>query len=473
MMHSAKRRALCRAVAALAALTLAVGSAAAMAGCSPPKNDTDGGDLVTREPVTLPDMTDDRYDREPTSVDPYVARLDEAFATTPATPTSDLTYTAEGGTVTVTGYTGSEVVVVIPDTLDGLPVTAIGEGAFAGMDNLRAVSLPDSVQTVGFGAFAGCSAMTTLRTPVYVVDAERAYFGALFGATSCAANGSAVPRGLTALILTGGNTIPDYAFYGCTSLVAVALPDCLTGIGDFGFYGCESLTYLDMRDAPVASVGSWAFTNCKALLQLHLPATVTDMGFAMLEGCGALENLTVPFVGGSVSENRYLGYLFGASDYTFTEGYLPASLLRVSIAEGCTEIPDNAFFGCSSVREIVLPESVTSVGRRAFYGCEWITAVTLPDSVTSIGDDAYNGCIRLASFEGGAGLTTLGIQAFMDCVSLADVSLPDSVTHLPNACFWGCVSLESLVAPGVTSRGEQVFRHCDQLGGAFAETETN
>ena len=462
MTHVAMRRA----AAALTALTLAVGSATALAGCSP--RDADTVETVTREPVTLPDMTDER---EPTSVETYRAQLEGAFDTTPVTPASDLTYTAEGGAVTVTGYTGSEAVVVIPDTLDGLPVTAVAEGAFAGESGLRAVSLPDSVRAVGFGAFAGCTDMTTLRTPVYTVDADRAYFGALFGATSYAANASAVPRKLSAVILTGGEEIPDYAFYGCSSIVALALPDRLASIGDFGFYSCESLAYLDMGDAPLASVGEWAFTNNKALLQLHLPATVTSMGFAMLEGCGALEDLTIPFVGGSATENRYLGYLFGASDHTFTEGYLPASLMRITVAKGCDEIPDNAFFGCSSVREIVLPEGIRTIGRRAFYGCERITAVILPDSVTAIGDDAYHGCTRLASFEGGSGLTTLGIQTFMDCLSLASVSLPDGVTHLPNACFWGCVSLETVIAEGVTSHGEQVFRGCDKMI-LEADTET-
>ena len=459
-----------RTAAALTALTLAVGSATVLAGCATEKQHTSEQEQVTRAPVTLPDLTDDR---EPTSTDPYVSQLEAAFATTPETPASDLAYTAEGGAVTVTGYTGSEAVVVIPATLDGLPVTAIGEGAFAGMGGLKALSLPDSVTAVGFGAFAGCSAMTTLRTPVCTVDAERAYFGALFGATSHAANGSAVPRKLSAVILTVGEEIPDYAFYGCSSIVALALPDCLTHIGNFGFYGCESLTYIDMGDAPITSVGEWAFTNNKALLELHLPATVTDMGFAMLEGCGALEELTIPFVGGSTTENRYLGYLFGASDHTFTEGYLPASLMRVRVAEGCTEIPDNAFFGCSSVREITLPEGVRTIGRRTFYGCERLAAVTLPDSVTSIGDDAYHGCIRMTSFEGGTGLTTLGIQAFMDCVSLATVSLPDGVTHLPNACFWGCASLSEITANGVTTKGEQVFRGCDKLEIATGtETDT-
>ena len=245
----------------------------------------------------------------------------------------------------------------------------------------------------------------------------------------------------------------------------------MTEIGNFSFYGCQSLAYVPVAHTATISVGDYAFTNCSALLDLDLPATVTSMGKAMLMGCGKLESLTVPFVGARATAEEgepntaYLGYLFGASDYTFTAGFLPASLMTLTVLEGCTAIPDNAFFECASIREIHLPEGVTSIGRRAFYGCERLTAVTLPDSVTSVGDDAFHGCIRMQTFTGGAGLTTLGIQTFMGCVSLTAATLPDSVTHLPNSCFSGCLSLTTLTAKGVQSQGNRVFHQCDKLQG--------
>jgi hypothetical protein len=346
--------------------------------------------------------------------------------------------------------------------------------------------VPDTVRTIGKDAFKDCESLSSLRTPVFTCE-DAPYFGALFGGTSHETNGSVVPVSLTTLVLTAGESIPDYAFYACRGLEAVFLPETLTEIGDFAFYACESLTYIPADGTALTAVGERAFSGCDALLNFTLPATVYGMGVGMLEGCGKLETLTIPFVGGctydyplteeekAAMENDgaphpaettgYLGYLFGATSHTFTAGYLPASLITVTVLEGCESIPANAFFECASVREIHLPEGVVEIGRRAFYGCERLTAMTLPDSVIAVGDDAFHGCIRMKSFVGGESLSELGVQTFMNCVSMTSATLPDSVKELPNSCFSGCISLALLKADGVTSQGKQVFRHCDKLQG--------
>ncbi len=445
-------------------------------------------------PITLPDLADDR---EPTSIADDAARLESAFATTPVAPAEDFTYELDGEEVTITGYTGDELVLVIPDTIEGKPVTVIAEDALAGRTGLRALSIPSSVRTIGIGALEGCKSLSTLRTPVYTCNTAP-YFGALFGASSYEINASHIPAGLTTLILTGGEHIPDYGFYDCPFEI-VSVPATMKTVGSFAFWGCEGLRYIPLGDTALTSIGERAFTNCRDLFSLDIPESVQSLGFAMLEGCGKLETLTLPFVGEArraavaassaegkldifdsvetaspderdeLLEDYYakgtLGYLFGAASYTFTAGYIPASLIRVTLLEGCGDIPDNAFFECASIREIILPEGVTSIGRRAFYGCERLAAMTLPDGVMVIGESAFFGCIRLVNLEVGAGLTTLGVQAFMNCLSLRSVTLPGTVTHLPNATFAGCLSLESLSAPGVTVLGEQVFRHCDKLIG--------
>ena len=473
------RKNLVAAVAALLMLTLPL-SACFDQPQDQPSQGT--GEAVTIPPITIPTDPDER---ELTDTTAYTERLETLFASSPVAPDSDFTYEENGDGIRITGYSGGESVIVIPATLAEKPVTAIGEKAFADMTGLKALSVPDSVTEIGFGAFAGCKNLTSLRTPVFTCE-DNPYFGALFGAKTYDAQGSAIPAGLSTLVLSGGDVIPDYAFYACRGLEAVSLPETITALGNFAFYGCEALVCVTTGHTALTSVGEHVFTNCSSLLSLDLPATVERMGFAMLEGCGKLESLTIPFVGGRtlehlseeekeaiesgeaadpVVETGYLGYLFGAAHYTFTVGYLPASLITVTVLEGCSSIPANGFFECASVREVILPDGVTSIGRRAFYGCEKLASVTLPDSVVSLGDDAYHGCIRLESFTGGSGLAELGVQTFMNCVSLETVILPDAVTHLPNACFSGCVTLKSLTAPGIQTRGEQVFRHCDGLKG--------
>jgi hypothetical protein len=450
----------------------------------------DGGDgqdtaeVVTIPPVTIPEKPDDR---KPTNLTEYEEKVDSLFATSVPTPAADFTCTAADDGVTVTGYTGGDSVVIIPDLLDGKPVTVIAEGAFADKTSIKAISVPDTVRSIGKGAFKGCKSLTSLRTPVFTCEGAP-FFGALFGAETAEANGYTVPAELSTLVITKHEdnpcvAVPEAAFYGCRSIELVSLPANVYEIGDFAFYGCQSLAYIRVTGPVLETVGRNAFTNCASLLALDLPYSVQTLGFAMLEGCGKLESLTLPFVGGcrvgyvppvgaetsaetaKPEETTYLGYLFGAANYTHTKGYIPASLISVTLSDGCGDIPANAFFECSPIREVNLPAGVTAIGRRAFYGCEGLAEMTLPDSVKTIGDDAFHGCLRLTAFEGGAGLTALGVQAFMDCVSLKTVTLPDGVTHLPNSAFAGCISLDTLTADGVKTQGKQVFRGCGKLVG--------
>ena len=471
----------------LAAVLAASLSFGMLAACS--DNVPEGGTPGVTAPVTLPELSDAR---EPTDVTPYETRISAAFSTTDPAPAEHFTYTADEDGITITGYIGGEVVVVIPDTIADRPVVAIGDKAFAGKGTLQALSIPDSVTHIEMGALKGCQSLTTLRTPV-IACRVAPFFGGLFGAATHEINASAVPVTLTTLIVTGGTIVPDYAFYGCRGLEVISLPDTVTSIGAFAFYGAESLAYMPLAHTALETVGERAMTNCSSLLSVEIPSNVFRMGYAFLEGCGKLETLTIPFVGRyhpgvalSIEEQRavsngdapapadtaYLGYLFGAADHTFTAGYLPASLITVTLCDGGGSIPANAFFECSSLRTVILPADATTIGRRAFYGCEGLLTMTLPLAVTTIEDDAFHGCVRLSSVLGGEGLTTLGVQAFMGCLSLRTLTLPATVTHLPNGAFSGCVSLESLTAPGVTTQGAQVFRHCDRLQGWVRVDET-
>ena len=436
----------------------------------------------TREPETLPDLTDNRT---PTALDPadiYDDRLHAVFGEATPAPATDFAYTVSDGGVTLTAYLGEKTVAIIPETIEDKPVVAIAKSAFSGREDLRGLYIPDTVTDIEMGALAGCKKLTTLRTPMAAASG-RIHFGSLFGAETYETNGSYVPDKLVTLMLTQGTKIEPYAFYDC-DLEVVLLPTTLTEIGEFAFYGNEKLLQASPAYTALTTVGEHAFANCRSLLSMELPATVTTVGFAMLEGCTALTDLTIPFVGatrdGVPSETEtgeednlsanHLAYIFGARAYVHASGYVPASLVRVTLLAGCGDIPANAFFACDAIREVVIPDGVTTIGHRAFYGCERLSTVTLPDSVTAIGDDAFNGCIRLVSVDVGEGLKTLGVQAFMGCVSLPEMTLPATVKAIPNAAFAGCTSLATLTAPGVTEVGAQAFRHCSKLFGWSAET---
>ena len=138
--------------------------------------------------------------------------------------------------------------------------------------------------------------------------------------------------------------------------------------------------------------------------------------------------------------------------------------IRLIVPEGTTEIPAEAFKGCSSIQSVSIPGSVTSIGDEAFHGCSSLTSLTIPDSVISIGDSALEGCSSLAALTIPDSVTSIECQAFRDCSSLMGLALPDSVTSIQAATFAGCTSLVSLTIPdSVTSIGVYAFCDCSSL----------
>ena len=234
--------------------------------------------------------------RQLTDTTAYKARLSNSFEGIEPATAAELTFTADADGVTITGYTGGATVLVIPAELDGKPVVAVGEGAFRGA-TVRALSLPDSLRRIGFGALEKCRELVTLRTPLLCADGKD-WFASLFGADSYMSGATAVPAKLTTLILTGGadlRTVPDYCFYGCTGLETVGLPAGVETVGAFAFYGAGSLAYVSLPDS-LRRVGEYAFANCQTLLSLCLSAGTESLGAHMLEGCARLEKLALPFV---------------------------------------------------------------------------------------------------------------------------------------------------------------------------------
>lgn len=226
--------------------------------------------------------------RQLTDTTAYKARLSNSFEGIEPATAAELTFTADADGVTITGYTGGATVLVIPAELDGKPVVAVGEGAFRGAA-VRALSLPDSLRRIGFGALEKCRELVTLRTPLLCADGKD-WFASLFGADSYMSGATAVPAKLTTLILTGGadlRTVPDYCFYGCTGLETVGLPAGVETVGAFAFYGAGSLAYVSLPDS-LRRVGEYAFANCQTLLSLCLSAGTESLGAHMLEGCARI-----------------------------------------------------------------------------------------------------------------------------------------------------------------------------------------
>lgn len=220
-------------------------------------------------------------------------------------------------------------------------------------------------------------------------------------------------------------SISDSAFYGCTSLTSINIPDSVSMIGRFAFKDCTSLTNIGIMDS-VLEIGSCAFYGCSNLSSITIPDSVISIGDSVFCGC--------------------------------------TDLISIELPNSVASISGGIFSGCTSLTSIDLPDGVTSIGNWAFSGCTSLTNIDLPISVTFIGDYAFNNCTSLTSIELPTGVTSIGYRTFYNCTSLTNIDFPDRVTSIGEQVFYGCTSLTRIDVPdSVTAIGVEAFARCTNL----------
>lgn len=140
------------------------------------------------------------------------------------------------------------------------------------------------------------------------------------------------------------------------------------------------------------------------------------------------------------------------------------------IIEGCrvTEIRDNAFYECGSLRHISIPENVRKIGHHAFYACFSLESVAIPATVEEIGMGCFCGCSALGSVSLPDTISALPESCFRACTSLTTVTVPDSVISVGDFCFSGCTSLKDVsLGKNVSSLGDCSFYMCSSLSGLY------
>ncbi len=291
-----------------------------------------------------------------------------------------LTYVNYGDYIEITGcdreFSGD---LIIPKSIDGVPVTSIGDEAFYECTSLTSVNIPDSV-----------------------------------------------------------TSIVDSAFEGCTSLASVIIPDSVTSIGEYVFYQCESLTSVTIPDS-VVSIGYRAFLDCTSLASIDIAET--NENYCSIDGVLFDRNATT-----------LIQYPAGKNNDEY------------SIPDSVTSIGDYAFGACTTLYSVTIGDNVTSIGESAFADCTSLASVIIPDSVKSIGSFAFRSCESLVSIVIPEGVTSIEERTFLDCTSLASITIPDSITNIGDGAFSNCMSLASITIPdGTKSIGEWAFGFCTSL----------
>jgi hypothetical protein len=236
------------------------------------------------------------------------------------TQAGDFTYsTNASSTITVNSFTGTQSVVAVPETITGLPVTEIAPYVFANKFNLKSITIPDGVTTLGQSAFSGCPGLTnaTIGHGVTNIGGRAFYF--------CGS--------LTSLLLPDGVlSIGDNAFDNCSGLAEFTIPDSVVTVGDFTFQGCHSLTNFTIG-RNVTKIGTAMLAGCNGLTTIIVPDGVTTIGDYALGSCTNLTGIyfagNAPSIGATVffgATNATVYRLADRSGWSSTFGGLPTAL---------------------------------------------------------------------------------------------------------------------------------------------------
>ena len=183
-------------------------------------------------------------------------------------------FSTNAGKITITGSNPkASGNLVIPATINNLPVTSIGNFAFSGSTGLKSVTLPSSVISVRAGAFSGCTELTNITIPNSVTSIGASAFAHCSGLTSVT-----IPNKVT--------EIADYVFGRCSKLTTVTIPNSVTSIRDEAFYGCTGLKSLTIPSS-VSSIRSWAFEDCTSLTNVTFMGNAPTVGSEVFAGTSA------------------------------------------------------------------------------------------------------------------------------------------------------------------------------------------
>ena len=340
-------------------------------------------------------------------------------------------------------------------------VTTIGNQAFYDCTGLTSVSIPNSVTSIGVTAFCNCWSLTSIFIPSSITEiGDNAFYGCknlkrVYNSSTLSFQKGAKTNGQisysaeylfnncqtdgdflyinkndkkylcgyigteTNLAFPGLDGIAAGAFYFCTNIIRVAIPNSMTDIGTESFKSFSSLQHISIPNS-ISSIGNCAFQGCTSLIEISLPNSVTDIGSQAFQGCTSLSNITLSNSVTSIGKQAFEGC---------------TSLNGITLSNSITTIGESAFSGCCSLANITLSNSMTSISKYLLKECPSLTNVSIPNSVTNIGYGAFQGCTGLTSISIPNSMTSIGNYAFSGCTGLTSVSMSNNITSIGESAF--------------------------------------
>ncbi len=390
-------------------------------------------------------------------------------------------YTVTDGKATITSYSGKEADLTIPDTLDGYPVTAIGDKAFRDMNFIEVLTLPDTLTSIGDYAFQDCTKLTipTKRLPEGLEFIGFAAFSSNYKLEELTIPNSvttierhAFSSVKTIIFEEGRTSIPDDACHEASMLTKVVIPSTVTSIGHSAFERCENLENIQLPQG-LKEIGARAFAMCDKLNNVVIPAGITVIKSRTFYASKGIKKVTLPSSLESIEEGAFL----------------QSGIESLILPKDVKSLGNSAFDYCTSLTYIELPEGLEEIGNRAFEDNKKLNTITIPSTVKTMGTNVFKGSCQTVIFAKGMteipenacigadrltkvvvseGLVTIGKSAFENCHNLQEMSLPDTTTTIMDSAFKGDLNLrlnitDSLVnVENMESMGCTVVKSCGE-----------
>lgn len=339
-------------------------------------------------------------------------------------------------------------------------IVTIGANAFAFNNNLKTLTLTDSINNIGKNAFRGCSSLADIIIPEAFMNltAEMLVNTAIYKNTSNWQNGALYYNdyllgfnpdtiGETLVIKDGTTTISNCAFKGCSKIKEITVPNSVKKIGSETFSWCDNLTAINIEEG-IENIGDKAFSNCIALTNAEIPNSVITLGDAAFSGCISLKNVKIG------------GRLTSISNEAFKNC---VSLTSISIPENIKSFENNVFAGCAMLETVTIPSGISNIDKNDFTGTAVYSKSKENGIVTISGylicaDKNISGEITVKD-----GTTDICNNAFEYCSGLKKVSLPDTLINIGNDAFKNCPITSVIIPSSVKNLGDSIFSGCRSL----------
>lgn len=355
-----------------------------------------------------------------------------------------LQYVVEDNVVTIEGYKGDSSDIEIPSEIDGYPVTSIGDEVFV-FTNISSITIPESVTSIGYGAFSYCYELTEIFIPKSVVSIGRSFvFASSIERIVVDADNPAYSSVDGVLFDKDIETLIVYPIKKTD--ISYKIPDSVKHIGEKAFQNCNVITqvgtagtkivaplganfndiasvgggfvapdtYLQYLGLPegLLTIGVEAFRGCVALKTFYVPESVYEIGNRVFDGCESLERIDV------AEKNEHYASIDGVlynKEITELITYPCCNKMTdYSIPDGITEIKSTAFQGRKNLNSVTIPDGITEIKSATFYECEKLNSITITSNVKSICNFAFYKCTNLTD------VYYIGTEAQWDEISISD-----------------------------------------------------